>query len=117
MKWDTKEPCQSCPYRKDVRTEYWAREEYEGLLDQDADPITGAIFGCHQTRKLPVPSICAGWLLDQKNRGVPSIQLRLSFIRNKVAVDCYNQVSDGGHELYGSIEEMVRANYPELLGE
>ena len=115
MKWDTREPCQSCPYRKDVRTQYWAKEEYEGLLKADAEPVMGAVFGCHQTRKHEKPSICGGWLLDQKNRGLPSIQLRLSLIRNKEAVDCLDQVSDGGHELYGSIAEMVEANYPELL--
>ncbi len=114
MKWDTKEPCQSCPYRTDARLQYWDKAEFKNLLRSDADPIQGAVFGCHQTRKLNEPSVCGGWLLDQKNRGVPSIQLRPSLIRNKEAVHCLENVSSKV-ELYGSIEEMVLANFPELI--
>ena len=115
MKWDTTEPCESCPYRKDARIEYWDKGEFAQLLKNDADPIMGAIYGCHQTRKLEEPSICGGWLLDQQNRGVPSIQLRLALIRSKEAMTCLDKISDGGHERYSSIEEMIEANFPELL--
>lgn len=115
MKWDTREPCQSCPYRKDARLKFWDEVEFATLLSNDADEFGGAVYGCHQTRKLPEPSVCGGWLLDQQRRGVPSIQLRLALIHNEGAGQCLSEISDGGHKLYASIKAMVRANFPRLL--
>ncbi len=115
MKWDTKEPCTTCPYRRDSKIALWTEEEYKKLLANDANELTGAVFGCHQTRKSDEWSVCGGWLLDQINRGLPSIQLRMQLIRSNAARACVENISDGGRELYGSIKEMVRANYPELL--
>jgi hypothetical protein len=109
VKWDTLSPCSSCPYRTDAQPAKWAREEFDNLQAQDADPLNGGVFGCHATIKHDPPSNCAGWLLDQQRRGLPSIQLRLALIRNPEARDCLDKVSDGGHELYESIEDMVAA--------
>jgi hypothetical protein len=115
MKWDTKQPCESCPYRRDSKLKFWCESEFESLLANDASPILGHMFGCHGTRKNENPSICAGWLLDQIDRGLPSIMLRMSIIHSEEAVKLLDEVTDGGYELYSSIEEMVRANYPALL--
>ena len=111
MRWETTEPCASCPYRTDAKLEFWHPGEFVNLQEQDANEYGGAIFGCHGTRKLPEgPSVCAGWLLDQKRRNIPSIQLRLCLMVSEEARDCLEEVNDGGHDLYDSIEEMCEAN-------
>ncbi len=109
MAWDTREPCKTCPYRKDVPKGTWHKSEFENLLEQDAQQF-GAAFGCHATRKLPVPQVCGGWLYDQMRRGVPSLALRLRIIRNPAAVKAIEEISDGGHKMYSSIEAMCRSN-------
>ena len=110
MKWDTKSPCGSCPYRKDAPLGLWHPAEFDNLLKQDGNEMQGAAFGCHATIKAENPSVCAGWLLDQKKRGIPSIQLRLHLMQNSEALQCLEEVNSGGHELYDSIREMVEAN-------
>lgn len=116
MKWDTKEPCESCPYRKDARLEFWHPDHFKKLLEDDrVEHGLGSMYACHSTGKRPEPSICAGWLLNQKRRETPNNILRLNIIKNNEAFRCFEQVTDGGHELYESIEEMVEANFPELL--
>lgn len=117
MKWDTKQPCESCPYRRDAKLEFWHPDHFKKLLQDDRNPVTGPIYGCHATRKREVPSVCAGWLLNQKSRREPSIQLRLALMRHDEAVKLYEEISAGGLDLYDSIEEMVEANFPELLEE
>ena len=112
MKWDIESPCKSCPYRKDSPLALWDRYEFENLLKHDADPMQGAVFGCHATRHRPreEQGPCAGWLLDQKRRGTPSIQLRLRLMRNEEAGHCYENVSEGGLELYETLQEMCEVN-------
>jgi len=101
------EPCGSCPYRKDVVVGTWHAEEFENLLAHDADPIRGAVFGCHRFRLRPEDSdVCAGWFLDQQRRGFPSIQLRLALMRAPTEPT----VTDGGHPLYPSMKAMCAAN-------
>jgi Family of unknown function (DUF6283) len=52
-------PCGSCPYRKDVPSGIWAKEEYEKLPGYDnmtaLQPTT--MFLCHQQDG----RVCAGW--------------------------------------------------------
>lgn len=111
LRWDTKEPCASCPYRKDAKLGFWDPRHFLDTLMGSADPLRGPIFACHGTRKLPEgPAICAGWLLDQMKNGCPSIQLRLACVRDPAAAQATYEVHDGGHELYESIEEMCIAN-------
>jgi hypothetical protein len=109
VKLDIHEPCPSCPYRKDAQLAKWHREHFETLLERDQS-MMGAVYGCHGTAKLDEWSVCAGWMLDQLDRGMPSIQLRL-LLRDQDAdpalLDKYN---DGGHELYESLDEMCRVN-------
>lgn len=110
MKWDTREPCENCPYRKDAKLKLWDPAEFENLLVQDNNAYGGAIFGCHGTAKLESPSVCGGWLLDQKRRNLPSIQLRLAVISSDAAAKALEAITDGGHKLYTSIAAMCRAN-------
>lgn len=113
MKFDTKEPCGSCPYRRDSKLGLWHPDEFEKLMRSERSQI-GSVFGCHGTIKKDPPSVCAGWLLKQRENGVTSIALRMTLMGNQEAVDCLKNVSDGGHELYETVEEMVEAN--EYLG-
>lgn len=107
MKFDKKSPCASCPYRRDARPEFWHPEEFIRLRANDADPIRGSMYACHEGRKLAHEerSMCAGWLLDQKRRGLPAIQLRLLLTQSEEARAAIEEVSDNGLDLYDSIED------------
>lgn len=106
------QPCKSCPYRKDAPLGLWDPVEFQNLLTQDRNGFGGAVFNCHgEVKKAPADrALCAGWLLDQKRRGVPSIQLRLQLMRGGKALDEYERASGEGLRLYPSIEAMCRAN-------
>lgn len=58
-------PCESCPYRRDVPSGVWSKNEYEKLRDYD-EPTPfqpQGIFQCHQTdRDNPQGRLCAGWV-------------------------------------------------------
>ncbi|GAB3943727.1 hypothetical protein GCM10029976_066770 [Kribbella albertanoniae] len=57
-------PCESCPYRQDVFSGLWDREEYEKLprYDVDTPAQPSKLFLCHQTGPdHPSVRICAGW--------------------------------------------------------
>lgn len=112
MIWDRTSPCASCPYRKDAPLKLWHRTEFERLLAADADPLNGAMYGCHEFNKRPPESHrpCAGWLLDQQRRGLPSIRLRLALISIPDARRCMEQLADAGLSLFRTIKAMCRAN-------
>lgn len=52
-------PCGSCPYRLDVPSGVWSREEYRKLppFDTPSDPDALTVFLCHQQDG----RVCAGW--------------------------------------------------------
>lgn len=52
-------PCESCPYRTDVPSGIWAREEYEKLpaYDRETPYQPAGVFLCHQQDG----RMCAGW--------------------------------------------------------
>lgn len=112
MIWDRTSPCASCPYRKDAPLKLWHKSEFENLLRQDADPINGHLFGCHEfnRRDRSVHRPCAGWLLDQKRRGMPSIQLRLALMTKPDADKCFESANDGGVKTFRTLAAMCRAN-------
>ncbi len=114
MKWDIDKPCATCPYRRETKRALWHRSEFQNLQAQDHDELNGHVFGCHSFCKEPREEHrpCIGWLLDQKKRNAPSIQLRLVLMGNREAAALYNRVTRRGLDLYNSIDEMVRANYP-----
>jgi hypothetical protein len=109
LKFDKREPCTSCPYRTDAPLQLWSREEFVNLLDKDVSQM-GSTFGCHEyNKRRDEAQVCIGWLLDQRERGVPSINFRLALIRNPAARACLKEASSPA-PLYDSIEEMCEAN-------
>lgn len=116
MRWSTKVPCTSCPYRMDTPLGTWSADHFVKLLIDDADPINGTIYGCHSTSNgKNGPAVCGGWLLDQKRRGAPSIQLRLALLRNKAAAVALERISSGGHQMFESLGAMCRENLLAIL--
>lgn len=104
-------PCSDCPYRKDSELKKWHPSEFEGVLRSEEMPL-GSVFACHKHAALPEQErgMCAGWLLDQKKRGLPSIALRLMLMNQPEAVEALKKVKRKGLELFESVEEMCEAN-------
>lgn len=115
MRWDDSthtKPCAKCPYRKDAPLKLWHPDHFRKLLADDADEFGGAVYACHCDGKKPATEVrpCVGWLLNQRERGTPSIQLRLALMGNQVAQQFYLGITSAGLELYDSISAMCRAN-------
>lgn len=109
LKWDKREPCKSCPYRRDAPLNLWADAEFEDLLANERTQM-GTTYGCPEYSKRPDEAqVCVGWLLMQKQNNVPSISLRLVLMTNKQALACYNE-SLSPSEMYESVEEMCAEN-------
>jgi len=112
VKWDQKQPCKGCPFRRDTPVGIWDWSHYVELQEQDADELNGSLFACHKYRLLPTAERrpCAGWLLDQRRRHLPSIRLRIALISKPAARALLEEVRDGGCPLYDSVDEMCEAN-------
>lgn len=115
MRWDDSthtSPCAKCPYRKDAPLRLWHPDHFRTLLANDADPLGGAVYGCHNDRKREQSERrpCVGWLLDQKKRRVPSIRLRMVVMTSDAAMVCMESIHAAGLKLYGTIKSMCRAN-------
>ena len=84
---------------------YWIRDHYE-MLQRSEVSIPGIIFSCHKYRERPQDEqqVCAGWLHDQRERGVPSIALRMALSQNDDALNALETVEDGGLDLYTLVE-------------
>lgn len=104
-------PCENCPYRKDAPRRLWHRSEFEDLLASETSEF-GGLYACHKFKGVPEQKrgLCAGWLLDQKKRNLPSIRLRLQLLQDPQVAKAYERVNDGGHEVFPSSEAMCRAN-------
>lgn len=72
-----KNPCPSCPYRKDCPSGLWAAEEYQKLREYDGDmgeqALAGAhaAFHCHNTPE----QLCAGWVATHGPDNLLSLRL------------------------------------------
>lgn len=108
MKYCKTKPCNNCPYRKDAPLRHWDVKEFTNLLEKDSD-IMGALFGCHKKDG----NVCVGWLMNQDKRNLPSIALRISLSKNNITVEYLDSLKSDS-EMYGSVKEMILANYPEL---
>ena len=104
-------PCANCPYRVDAPRRHWDRSEFRKLLASEGTEL-GVVYACHNHARVAPKDrgMCAGWLLDQKNRGIPSIRLRLVLSRNEPAREAFALVSSGGHKLFRTVKSMCRAN-------
>jgi hypothetical protein len=86
-----KDPCDSCPYRRDTPPGVWDRSEYEKLPTWDTDgnltheqtleQISSGIFLCHQfDPNAKQPTLCRGWLeVHQNNLAVRMVMFRTDF--------------------------------------
>lgn len=75
-----KQPCATCPYRKDVPSGVWAAEEYAKLpLYDDNNTLTFNLFMCHSTAESP----CRGWLTVHAD----SLAARLAMFKGEVTPD------------------------------
>lgn len=104
-----KSPCGNCPYRKDAPLQLWDKQEFKTLLESEDDFI-GKVYKCHKNNG----SVCIGWLIDQDNRNHPSLALRMSLIKHNVTRKYLDSLKSE-FEMFKSIKDMVRANFPELL--
>lgn len=77
--YSCKSPCANCPYRKDAPLQLWDKAEFAKLLDKDNEYM-GTTYMCHKKNG----SVCVGWLIDQDNRNLPSIALRMSLMKHNV---------------------------------
>lgn len=73
-------PCATCPYRRDVPSGIWAREEYLKLVRYDAETFQqpAELFMCHQKNN----SLCTGWVQSHANRPHAFDLLALRLSRN-----------------------------------
>jgi hypothetical protein len=62
-----KEPCSTCPYRKDVPSGVWSFDTYEILRPYDEPTFAQPFkpFGCHTTPDF----YCHGWAVVHTSRG------------------------------------------------
>lgn len=106
-------PCKSCPYRLDAKLGFWHPDHFFKLLQEDARHDGGSVYGCHEDGKKE-PSerrLCAGWALDQKARGIPSISFRVMLARSApISIESLDTLHDGGVKLFDSLWKMCEAN-------
>jgi hypothetical protein len=78
------EPCETCPYRRDVPSGVWMAHEYEKLTEYDKP--TGeqppSIFYCHTSTDF----VCTGWAQchDRNPRGHELLALRFAAMCDRV---------------------------------
>lgn len=111
MKFNCTSPCKNCPYREDAPLQLWDREEFRKLLAHDKAPFgLGKVYGCHKNDG----SICRGFLMNQDQRNQPNNNLRMMMSKHGVT-RTYLDALASPSPMYASIEEMVAANFPDLL--
>jgi hypothetical protein len=61
------QPCEACPYRRDVPSGIWSAEDYDKLPPYDAPTHEQPVetFACHATPEF----YCHGWAVVHSNRG------------------------------------------------
>lgn len=106
MNYCKKSPCKNCPYRKDAPRALWSVDEFKDLKQKDAT-MFGSVYGCHKNDG----NVCVGWLMNQDNRGLPSLYLRMDLSRNKVGRK-YMDALKSKSEMFDTIDEMCHANFP-----
>ncbi len=106
MKFTKKSPCNNCPYRKDSPIALWSVEEFKKLVETENDYF-GSVYGCHKKDG----NVCVGWLINQDNRNLPSIALRIALSTNKVTREYLDSLHCPS-EMFDTVEEMCLANFP-----
>lgn len=111
MNCERRQPCVSCPYRKDAKLAFWHADHFTKLLRDDKD-LMGPLYQCHEDGKKPANErgLCVGWMLDQKRRDVPAVMLRLKLSTNEDLRGQFEAISEAGLRLFSSVADMCRAN-------
>lgn len=114
MKATRRKPCPNCPFRKDAKLAHWHPSEYlmlQRIARTEHDPFRSKPFGCHKDKDAEPAEreLCVGWLIHQRERGTPSIALRLILMRSQEAALQYEKSEPDG-ELFDSIDELVKMN-------
>lgn len=104
-----KKPCGNCPYRKDAPLALWDKSHFEKLLADDKD-ILGSIYMCHKKNGC----VCVGWAILQVKHRLPCNMLRIATITETIPFE-YLESLESPTELYETVEDMVKANFPELI--
>ncbi len=107
MKFCKPQPCANCPYRTDAPLAHWSIEEFKDLLKNDADYM-GVVYECHKKDG----KACTGFVINQRERDLPSVQLRIFLITTKVPREELEALNSPA-PLYNTITEMCKANYPQ----
>jgi hypothetical protein len=103
-------PCAKCPYRKDAPLALWSADEFKQLLATE-DDLLGATYGCHNNDG----TVCRGWFIDQRERGFPSIALRMTLATRNIDADAIDRITaPEGVELFSDIYTMSKANFPTI---
>ncbi len=71
MRVGGKTPCGDCPYRRDAPLGKWDPQEFLDLEASDMD-IASPMYGCHKKDG----TLCRGWVIDQRERDIPNVELR-----------------------------------------
>jgi len=89
------EPCLTCPYRKDVPSGVWHREEYEKLraYDDNLNPPL-ALFLCHQTNVANREILCKGWVMVHRD----SIASRMGQLKGEIDATAFTPCQVELHE-------------------
>jgi hypothetical protein len=86
-------PCVTCPYRKDVPSGVWHRDEYQKLVAYDAETAAqpAALFMCHQQHG----GLCTGWVQSHAARDhrFDLLALRLHSFSDRVDVKQISNVA------------------------
>lgn len=110
-----KNPCSSCPYRRDHPSGVWAHNEYEKLRGY-ADSTEFAAFHCHQENATGEDTVCRGWLSVE----CESVAARLAVLDGKVTdEERYAEVTvelyDTGAEAADAGQEAIEEPDPDAV--
>ena len=108
MDFYKKQPCNNCPYRLDAPLQLWSIEEFRDLMKHDEQ--WGGIYGCHKKDG----HVCVGWLMKQDEMRIPNLRMRMALSSANVTRE-YMDALNCKTGLYNTLEDMVQANFPELI--
>lgn len=89
-----KNPCASCPYRKNVPSGLWEADEYDKLPRYDGEIIdqvtAGAtrVFSCHHGEG----DVCAGWLGHRDPYDLLAVRMGIS--DGRITPECADYTTD-----------------------
>ncbi len=108
MKFTKTSPCNNCPYRKDAPLQHWHKSEFTDLLAHERSTL-GVVYGCHKKDG----NVCIGWLMNQDENGIPSINLRMAGNAGKFTREYLDSLTCRS-ERFETVLDMCQANYPEI---